>query len=152
MQATADSRIVKIMGVSKATGINKALIDIREFPNKDIRRCPAIKFAVKRTHRVMGRIRFLVNSIRTINDMSAPGVPWGNRWDSMWFVFFIHPNVTMASHLTKDKGRVTTRCEVTENTCGYKAVKFINKIVKNTVRTKFGTLFSDFFKVNDISL
>ena len=96
----------------------------------------------------MGRIKFLVSSIKTINDIKGPGVPWGSKWDNIWFVFFIHPNKTIAIHLTRDNGRVITRCDVIENTWGYKAKKFINKIDKKTVRIKLGTPFSEFFNVN----
>jgi hypothetical protein len=35
----------------------------------------------------------------------------------------------MASQNSKDKGRLTVKWEVLENTLGYKAIKFINKIV-----------------------
>jgi len=61
---------------------------------------------------------FLVSSIITMNDISTTGVPCGRRWASMWLVFFIHPNNMIPSQKVRDKGKVTVRCEVTENTCG----------------------------------
>jgi hypothetical protein len=43
------------------------------------RRCPATILAVKRTERVIGRIRFLMVSIKTIKNDSPIGVPSGTR-------------------------------------------------------------------------
>jgi hypothetical protein len=75
MQATADSRIVRIKGAINLIVAAVALIDIKEFPSRVISKCPAIKLAVNRTHSVIGRIKLLVISIKTINDIRAPGVP-----------------------------------------------------------------------------
>jgi hypothetical protein len=52
---------------------------IKEFPNRESKRCPAIKFAVSRTQSVIGRIKLLVSSIITMKDMRARGVPCGRR-------------------------------------------------------------------------
>lgn len=38
---------------------------------KVINKCPATKFAAKRTDRVIGRIKFLINSISTIKGIKA---------------------------------------------------------------------------------
>jgi len=51
----------------------------RAFPSKVISKCPAIRLAVNRTHRVIGRIMFLVSSIITINDINTTGVPCGSK-------------------------------------------------------------------------
>lgn len=51
------------------------LIVIRKLPRSDISKCPAIRFAVSRTQSVIGRIIFLVSSIRTINGIRGEGVP-----------------------------------------------------------------------------
>ena len=51
-------------------------LDLRRQSN----RCPAVMLAIKRTLRVNGRMRFLTSSIKTINLMSAPGVPFGTKW------------------------------------------------------------------------
>jgi len=92
MQATANSKIVSKIG----TNIKNILIDIIILiiapPSKDISKCPAIRFAVSRTDRVIGRIRLLTNSIITINIIKALGVPCGTRWYNIMFVFFIQPN------------------------------------------------------------
>lgn len=62
---------------------NFALIDIKEFPSNVSSKCPAIKFAVNRTHNVIGRIRFLIISIIIINDTKIVGVPCGTRCVNM---------------------------------------------------------------------
>jgi len=118
MHATADSKIVRVSGIAKAILLDKIFNDIRAFPNKDMRRWPAMRLAVRRTHKVIGRIIFLTSSIMTINIIKVPGVPWGTKWDNMWFVFFNHPNSIKESQNVKDKGRVTVRWEVGEKICG----------------------------------
>lgn len=81
-------------------------------------RWPAIRFAVSRTHRVIGRIRFLVISISTMKFISGMGVPCGSRCESMCFVFFAHPNIMMDSQIVNDSGRVIGRWAVVEKFCG----------------------------------
>lgn len=79
MQATAPSKILSIRG---ATIIRMALdIEtlIKALPRRDISKWPAIMFAVSRTHKVIGRIRFLTSSIITIKFINGTGVPWGSR-------------------------------------------------------------------------
>jgi hypothetical protein len=52
------------------------------------------------------------------------------------------------SQNVKDSGNVTVRCEVTENTCGYRARKFIRMIVRNDVMIISSVLFSVLFSEN----
>jgi hypothetical protein len=47
------------------------------FLNKLINKCPATIFAISRIAKVIGRIKFLIVSIITINDESIIGVPLG---------------------------------------------------------------------------
>jgi hypothetical protein len=112
IQATAPSRIVKIKGAGIAIIVLRDCIVIRAFPSRDMRRWPAIKFAVSRTHRVIGRIRFLVISISTIKFINGMGVPCGRRWDSMCFVFFIHPNIMIDNQIVRESGNVMGRWAV----------------------------------------
>jgi len=98
-------------------------------PSRDIRRCPAIKLAVKRTQRVTGRIMFLVISIMTIKFISPVGVPCGSKWESMCFGVLNHPYIIIDSHTEKARGRLIDRWAVLENRCGYKAMKFKGRIV-----------------------
>jgi hypothetical protein len=95
---------------------------------------------------------FLVSSIITINIIKAAGVPCGTRCANIWFVFLNHPNRTMDSQNSNDKGRVTVKWEVGENTWGYKAKKFSIKIDVNAVIIKISVLFSFFPKENLTSL
>lgn len=118
MQATADSKIVKIMGIVIEGNPISIEIFIIEFPSKDISKWPAIRLAVKRTHNVIGRIIFLVNSMSTINIIRGIGVPCGNKCLNIWFVFFIQPNLTIQVQKIKDKGKVIVKWEVGENTWG----------------------------------
>lgn len=147
MQATADSSTERAKETGVARMFGRILSLTIAFPSSVIRRCPAIRLAVSRTHRVIGRIIFLVSSIITMNDISTAGVPWGSKWASMWLVFLIHPNSIIPSQNEIDNGKVTVRCEVTENTCGYSARKFISKIVKNDVMIISSVPFSVLFKV-----
>lgn len=62
-------------------------------------------------------------------------------------VFFVHPNNIIPNQKDKDRGRVTVRWDVTENTCGYNARKFISRIIKNDVIIINSVLFSFLFNV-----
>ena len=90
---------------------------------------------------------FLVSSIITMNDINATGVPCGSKWANMWLVFFTHPNSMIPNQNDKDRGRVTVKCEVTENTCGYRAKKFISRIIRKDVMIINSVPFSVLFNV-----
>lgn len=152
MQATADSKTVKIKGASSPKTVLMIEILIKEFPRSVIRRCPAIRLAVSRTQSVIGRIRFLTISIKTINDIKAAGVPCGTKWDNMWLVFLNQPNKMIDIHVIKDKGSVIMRWEVAENNWGYKATKFNTKMEKKIVSTEISCPLFLFLKVKEISL
>jgi len=124
------------------------LTDIREFLSKVSNRCPAIKFAVRRTHNVIGRIRFLIISIITIKDTKAVGVPCGTRCVNMWFVFLVQPNIRIVAHIANDMGSVIVMWDVKEKMFGNKAIKFIIRIVVNMTIIIVSVLFSVFFIVN----
>lgn len=55
-------------------------------PSRVINRCPATILAISRTARVRGRMIFLIDSISTINGISAEGVLWGTRCANINFV------------------------------------------------------------------
>ena len=55
------------------------------------------------------------------------------------------------SHVVKARGRVITRCDVNENTCGNRALMFIERIVVNRARRIAVSLFFVLFRVNDAS-
>ena len=79
MQATAPSRILSVRGATIMMIALEADTLISALPNSDINKCPAIMFAVNRTHKVMGRIMFLTSSIITIKFIRGTGVPCGRR-------------------------------------------------------------------------
>jgi hypothetical protein len=80
MKDTKTSRQVRSSSVTEHN-INK---EVEEgyiwFLKRVNRRCPAIKFAVRRIDRVNGRIRDLKISIITMKGIRAEGVPVGIRW------------------------------------------------------------------------
>jgi len=55
------------------------LIDGPLLPSKVNSKWPGIIFAVRRTARVPGRIRFLMVSMITIKGINRVGVPWGTK-------------------------------------------------------------------------
>jgi threonine/homoserine efflux transporter RhtA len=71
-----------------------------------------IMFAVRRTARVPGRIRFLTVSIKTMKGISGVGVPWGTGCSNMWFMFLIHPNNINVTHRGRARVSVNTKCLV----------------------------------------
>jgi hypothetical protein len=141
MHATADSRILKIKGSNRRHLVVVIGILVRKVPKRDISRCPAIKLAVNRTQRVIGRIRFLTISISTINTIRRGGVLWGSKCANIWLVFLVHANIIMENQKIKEIGKVTARCEVTEKIWGYRAMKFNVKMVIKTVIIMLSTLF-----------
>lgn len=69
------------------------------FPlNKVNNRWPAIILAVSRIVKVPGRIKLLIDSIKTINGIKILGVPLGIIWENMKLVLFNHPNVIKLIH------------------------------------------------------
>jgi hypothetical protein len=78
MNDTEISRVVRIniIGVSKVpVWFNESV----KFPSSVNKRWPATMLATNRMDSVIGRIKFLVISIRTIKFMSGRGVPSGTR-------------------------------------------------------------------------
>jgi len=76
------------------------------FPDKDISRCPAMRFAVKRILSVTGRIKLLRSSITTINGASINGVPDGIRWIRDLDGVLIQAVVKTANHRASAVGRL----------------------------------------------
>lgn len=78
-------------------------------PNKLIRRCPAIIFAVSRTANDPGRIKLLIVSIITINGINTAGVPAGIKWANISCELLIHPNNIILNHIGNAKANVYER-------------------------------------------
>jgi len=102
MTDTANSRMDKktiIMGI--------AIIDLKEdaiSPRRFINKWPAIMLAVKRIVRVIGRIKFLVISIRIIKLIRGNGVPDGRACIIMVLEALVQPNIIIANHIDKAMG------------------------------------------------
>ena len=66
-------------------------------------KCPAVRFAINRTVRVIGRINILINSILTKNGAITPLSFW-NRWDIEFSIFIIlseNLSITMVVDMEK---------------------------------------------------
>ena len=78
-------------------------------PNNVSNRWPAIMLAASRTANVPGRIIFLTVSIKTINGIRTPGVPWGTKCANICCVWLTQPKIMKVIHNGRDKDRVITR-------------------------------------------
>lgn len=160
MHATADSKVVNVMGQIKQINALNFLNLNSELPSKHINKWPAIKLAVRRTHNVIGRIKFLTISIMTINAIRGIGVPCGSKCESMCLVFLVHPNIIKDNQNVRERGRVTLSWEVGENTWGYKAKKFkMIIVIKEVIINKSlpfsffpNVKFTSFLKIDRIFL
>lgn len=87
INATAVSSKIKIIingiDIIKNVSPNKE-IDERRWINK----WPLIIFAIRRTDKVIGRIKFLTVSIKTIKNLKKIGDPKGTRCDIIILVLF----------------------------------------------------------------
>lgn len=85
-------------------------------PNKEIderrwiNKWPLIIFAIKRTDKVIGRIKFLTVSIKTIKNLKKIGDPKGTRWAIIILVLFITKKIIILIHKGKAKNIVKTIC------------------------------------------
>jgi hypothetical protein len=152
--ATAASRINRricaaIRIVSKVWFIAGPL-----FPRRVSRRWPAIMFAVNRTARVPGRIRFLMVSMMTMNGINIVGVPCGTRCSNMWFVFLIHPNSINLTHRGSASVSVRVRWLVLVKTYGNSPRKLFVRIMRNreVKMNEFPLFCAPFLRIVFISL
>jgi hypothetical protein len=100
-------------------------------PRRVIKRCPATIFAISRTARVPGRIKFLIVSISTINGMSGPGVLWGTRWANMCLVWLTHPNSIKEIHRGSLRVRVIVKWLEAVKMYGNNPIKLFSKMNRN---------------------
>ena len=89
-------------------------------------------FAVRRTANVPGRIRLLIVSMITINDIRMVVVPWGIKCSNMWLVFLIHPNKINIIHRGRAKVNTSLRCLVLVKIYGNSPRKLFVKIIRNS--------------------
>ena len=99
-----------------------------------INRCPATMLAAKRTERVIGRIKFLTSSIKTISGIKGAGVPDGTRWDKN-LPKAVKKNLTsIIIQTTTAKQTVKEILLVGVYVYGVKPIKFITQICKNIIK------------------
>jgi len=96
--------------------------------NKVNNKWPAIILAVNRIVKVMGRIIFLMDSIKIINGINTLGVPWGTKWVNIWLVSFIHPKIIILSQRGRVKDRLIDKCLVLVKINGNNPIKLLIKI------------------------
>lgn len=97
-------------------------------PRRVIRRCPATIFAINRTARVRGRMTFLIDSIRTIKGINAPGVLCGTKWANICFVEVSHPNSINANQSGNLRVTVNTMCLEEVKIYGKSPIKLLIRI------------------------
>lgn len=85
--ATASSNTNKIIWVLIKIKFVLLFIMFPWFPNRVNNKWPAIMLAESRIESVIGRITFLMVSIKIINIISVKGVPVGRRLANILFVF-----------------------------------------------------------------
>lgn len=112
MIATANSKVNNKIWVITNIGISNEINLGPIFPNKVNNKCPAIILAVNRIVNVNGRITFLIVSIQIINGIKIVGVPWGTRWENIWFVLLIQPKIINDSHRGKANVKLSIKCLV----------------------------------------
>lgn len=115
INATANSNIINPMNNHIIINNNGKLL-ITLLPNNVISKCPAIMFAVNRTAKDPGRIKFLMDSINTIKGIRIEGVPIGTKWVNILFVLLIHPNIIRDIQIDKANVRDTTKWAVAVKT------------------------------------
>ena len=115
--------------------------------NKWINKCPAIIFATNRTERVIGRIKFLTNSIKTKNGAKKKGLPSGTRWaKNLWYL--VNENNTFENHKAKAKGKTKEIWADGQKKNGNKDDRFNTIIERNRGRM---IKFAIFLPVNTLN-
>lgn len=110
--ATASSNTNKIIWVLIIIKFVLLFIIFPWFPNRVSNKWPAIILAESRIESVIGRIIFLIVSIKIINIISAKGVPVGSRWANILFVFLTHPKIINVNQSGRASVIVITICLV----------------------------------------
>lgn len=134
--------------------LDKFPIDMRQnLPKRLMSKWPATMLADKRTERVIGRIKFLTISIRTIKFISWMGVPVGTKWAIMLEKFLLHPINMKENQKVRAKVNEIDRWAVGVKQKGVRAIKFIirhtEKILNNSLAANF---FSFGYMRDDSSL
>lgn len=130
--ATADSRTRRAIWALISREIKAKESEGPVLPKRVRRRCPAIIFAVSRTARVPGRIKFLIVSIHTIKGIRTAGVPWGTRWANICWEWLIQPYNINLSHRGRARDKHRAMCLVLVKIYGNSPKKLFNMIIENS--------------------
>lgn len=103
MIATPTSNVLRMIRAFDA--MIEFEIELANFSANAIKMCPATMLAVSRTERVMGRIIFLVSSIRARAGIRAVGEPFGTMCARKFFVFLILLHRLIVIHIDRAIGR-----------------------------------------------
>lgn len=87
-------------------------------------RWPATIFAVSRTAKVIGRINWLLVSIKTSKGIKKAGVPSGKRWAAIWIMLFAHPLIRNLSQIVIANSKFSDTWAVAEKLKGAKDIMF----------------------------
>lgn len=96
--------------------------------DKVISKWPAIKFAVSRTLRVIGRISVLIVSIITIKGSNNRGVPMGTKWASLWLISLIMDLNMYPVHQVNPIAKENVRCLGEVNVYGVSPMTLLMRI------------------------
>lgn len=134
--ATATSRRVRRNRTAEVRRATAGIIDRRTkapLAIKRIRRWPAVRFAVSRTPRAIGRIKRLIVSIMIRTGIRGVGVPSGRRCPSAWVGWFRMPRITVASQRGTASPRFMESCVVGVNVYGRRPsiLSVMRKIIKD---------------------
>ena len=87
-------------------------LEVAGFLSSTINRWPATILAANRTERVMGRIKALTSSIKTMKGLRAAGLPKGTKWANIFWVFLTQAKITWPTHRGRARAKVKDKCLV----------------------------------------
>lgn len=133
--ATATSRRVSKRRTIEVRAATVGMVERRTKAPLAIRRIsrwPAVRLAVSRTPRAIGRMKRLIVSIIISTGISGVGVPSGRRWPRACVGWFRIPIITVASHRGTASPRLSDSWVVGVNVYGRSPNIFseIRKIIR----------------------
>lgn len=133
--ATATSRIVSRNNTNRVSSETTGIVESRAVVAVEIswmRRCPAVRLAVRRTPSARGRMRRLVVSIMIRAGIRSVGVPSGRRCPREIEGWFRRPVSRVASHSGNARARFMDSWVVGVNVYGSRPSRLISS--RKTIR------------------
>lgn len=103
-------------------GIVLLIDDSMKFLRRSIIRCPAVMLAVNRIDNVIGRIIFLIISIKNMKFIKWVGVLRGIVWINIFFVLINQPIIMMDVHMVRASVNEILMCAVDVKINGNRAI------------------------------